>query len=145
MIAIRTHSQCFKYGECLLSNGTSTGLIQYYQSKHINTYISSRPGNQPSSAHIRATMFSPGETPTNRAPARLFSRPGKHPPTAQITKRASARLYSRPGKHPLTAHLRSHTVWLPQGFGSLPNRLFGKPPTYLSSLLFPSLLLLVPC
>ena len=29
-----------------------------------NTYISSRPGNQPSSAHIRATMFSPGETPT---------------------------------------------------------------------------------
>ena len=29
-----------------------------------NTYISSRPGNQPSSAHIRATMFSPGKTPT---------------------------------------------------------------------------------
>ena len=29
-----------------------------------NTYISSQPGNQPSSSHIRATMFSPEETPT---------------------------------------------------------------------------------
>ena len=29
-----------------------------------NTYISSRPGYQPSSTHIRATMFLPGETPT---------------------------------------------------------------------------------
>ena len=44
-----------------------------------NTYISSRPGNQPSSTHIRATMFSTGKHPPNHAPARLFSRPRKTP------------------------------------------------------------------
>ena len=46
-----------------------------------------------------------GETPTNRAPARLNTHPGKHPPTAHLRG-----LYSRPGKHPLTAHAHSYTA-----------------------------------
>ena len=83
-------------------------------------------------------IFSPGETPINRAPARLYSRTGKHPPTAHLrgyilargntqlhtcavifshgetpTNCALAQLYSRPGKHPPTAHrrgvIRAHT------------------------------------
>ena len=87
-----------------------------------NTYISSRPGNQQSSAQ---SCSRPGKHPPNRC-AVILSSEEKHPPTTQITNRTSARLYSRPGKHPPTAHLHSHTVWLPQGFGSLPN---GKPPT----------------
>ena len=114
--------QYFKYGECLLSSGTSSTS---YSSKHINPYYPSRPGKHPPTAHL----------------ARLFSRPGKHPTTTHLaplyrapctviisagetpTNRASARLYSRPGKHPQSAHPHSYTVWLPQGFGRLPNSL----------------------
>ena len=60
------------------------------------------------------------------------SRPGKHP--------SSAHPQSRPGEHPLSAHPRNHTVWLPQGFGGLPNsllRLWETP--YATLLVFPAL------
>ena len=46
----------------------------------------------------------------------------------------------RPGEHKLSAHPRNHTVWLPQGFGSLPNsllRLWETP--YVTLLVFPAL------
>ena len=105
------------------------GLYNNHNPNTFNTYISSRTGNQPSSAHIRAIMFSPGETPIFRTEPRtcvviLSSEVNNH--QRRSPKRASARLYYRPGKHPPTGLLHSHTMWLPQGFGSLPN---GKPPT----------------
>ena len=90
--------QYFKYGECLLRNGTSTGLILLNTLIHNirlargNTHLArlfSRPGKHPPTAHL----------------ARLFSRPGKHPPTAHLV-----RLFSRPGKHPPTAHLRGYIL-----------------------------------
>ena len=46
------------------------GLYNNHNPNTFNTYISSRTGNQPSSAHIRATMFSPGETPIFRTEPR---------------------------------------------------------------------------
>ena len=100
------------------------GLYNNNNSNTFNTYISSWTGNQTSSAHIHATMFSHGEHPSsepNRAVI-LSSEVNTHQPRRSPT----ARLYSHPGKHPPTAHLHSRTMWLPQGFGSLPN---GKPPT----------------
>ena len=101
----------------LYNNSNPNTLIHIFRlSREINHHP--RTSAQPCSR--------PGKHPPNRAPVRLFSRPREHPPSAQITNRASARLYSRTRKHPPTAHLHSHTVWLPQGFGSLPN---GKPPT----------------
>ena len=49
-------------------------LYNHSNPNTFNTYISSRPGNQPSSTYIRATMFSPGETPTEpRTCAVIFS------------------------------------------------------------------------
>ena len=126
-----THTQCFKYVEN--ASWAMVVVPVLYNNIHPKTLIHiSRLGREIN--HHPCTSAQP------------CSRPGKHAPTAQITNLASVRLYYRPGKHPLTAHLHSHTVWLLQGFGSLPNRLWETPyTTDSSSLLSPSLLRLVPC
>ena len=65
-----------------------------------NTYISSLPGNQPSSAHIRATMFSPGETPTKpRACAVILSSEETPTNRADHQPRICAVIFS-PGETP---------------------------------------------
>ena len=75
----------------------------------------------------------PGNTRLQRNHTNIHhSRPGKHP--------YSAHPQSRPGEHPFSASPRNHTVWLPQGFGSLPNsllRLWETP--YTTLLVFPAL------
>ena len=100
------------------------GLYNNHNPNTFNTYISSRTGNQPSSAHIRATMFSPEETPIFRTePLTCAVILSFEANTHQTCRSPTALLRGYILTH---GNTHQHTLWLPQGFGSLPN---GKPPT----------------
>ena len=102
--------QYFKYGECLLRNGTSTGLISYIRPNTLIIHIIRLArGNTHQPHTLRGYSLARGNT---HQPRTLCGH------TVHI-----ARLFSRPGKHPLTAHPHSYIVWLLLGFGSLPSSL----------------------